>query len=103
MNYVVQPEIEDEIVKQIKNNDGNAFEIKADVSKENYTLRTSRTACRYWQRLPPWLASDDADYINGTTIFVDGGMLLYQAFQQTIRATRNLNIVISKSLIRFNH
>jgi glucose 1-dehydrogenase len=27
-----------------------------------------------------WLASDDADYVNGTTIFVDGGMLLYPGF-----------------------
>jgi glucose 1-dehydrogenase len=28
-----------------------------------------------------WLASDDADYITGTTIFVDGGMLLYPGFR----------------------
>ena len=27
-----------------------------------------------------WLASDDADYINGTTLFVDGGMTLYPGF-----------------------
>lgn len=27
-----------------------------------------------------WLASDQADYIQGTTIFVDGGMCLYPAF-----------------------
>jgi glucose 1-dehydrogenase len=27
-----------------------------------------------------WLASDQADYITGTTIFVDGGMLLYPGF-----------------------
>jgi glucose 1-dehydrogenase len=27
-----------------------------------------------------WLASDESDYINGATIFVDGGMLLYPAF-----------------------
>ncbi len=28
-----------------------------------------------------WLASDDADYITGTTIYVDGGMLLYPGFR----------------------
>jgi glucose 1-dehydrogenase len=27
-----------------------------------------------------WLASDEADYITGTTIFVDGGMTLYPGF-----------------------
>jgi glucose 1-dehydrogenase len=28
-----------------------------------------------------WLASDEADYVTGTTIFVDGGMLLYPGFR----------------------
>lgn len=28
-----------------------------------------------------WLASDDSDYVVGTTVFVDGGMLLYPAFR----------------------
>lgn len=32
-------------------------------------------------RVAVWLASDDADYITGTTIFVDGGMLLYPGFR----------------------
>jgi glucose 1-dehydrogenase len=29
-----------------------------------------------------WLASDDADYVTGTTLFVDGGMSLYPAFRE---------------------
>ncbi len=28
-----------------------------------------------------WLASDDADYVTGSSIFVDGGMLLYPGFE----------------------
>jgi len=32
-------------------------------------------------RVAIWLASDQADYITGTTIFVDGGMTLYPGFE----------------------
>ena len=32
-------------------------------------------------RVAVWLASDDSDYIHGTSLFVDGGMLLYPGFE----------------------
>jgi len=32
-------------------------------------------------RVAAWLVSDEADYVVGTTIFVDGGMTLYPAFR----------------------
>jgi glucose 1-dehydrogenase len=32
-------------------------------------------------RAAAWLASDDADYIHGTTLFIDGGMTLYPGFE----------------------
>jgi glucose 1-dehydrogenase len=32
-------------------------------------------------RVAAWLCSDDADYITGATVFVDGGLSLYPAFQ----------------------
>ncbi|HEV2957202.1 MAG TPA: SDR family oxidoreductase [Xanthobacteraceae bacterium] len=31
-------------------------------------------------RAAVWLASDDSDYVVGTTLFIDGGMTLYSAF-----------------------
>lgn len=31
-------------------------------------------------RVAVWLASDEADYITGTTVYADGGMLLYPGF-----------------------
>jgi len=33
-------------------------------------------------RVAAWLLSDDSDYINGITLFVDGGMTLYPGFAE---------------------
>ena len=32
-------------------------------------------------KLAVWLASDESDYITGTTIYIDGGMTLYPGFE----------------------
>jgi len=32
-------------------------------------------------RAAVWVASDYADYINGVTLFIDGGMTLYPGFE----------------------
>ena len=31
-------------------------------------------------RATVWMASDAADYVNGTTLYIDGGMTLYPGF-----------------------
>ena len=33
-------------------------------------------------RAAVWLASDESDYVTGTTLFIDGGMALYPAFRK---------------------
>ena len=51
VNYVSRPEAADAVVEQIR-------KAGTDV----------------------WLASEESDYVTGTTLFVDGGMTLYPGF-----------------------
>ncbi len=44
-------------------------------------ISTSNPAPEEIGRVALWLASDESDYIQGTTIFVDGGMTLYPGFE----------------------
>ena len=53
---------------------GRAVAAQADVSKPG-DCNIGRAAV--------WLASDESDYVVGTTLFVDGGMLLYPTFRQS--------------------
>ncbi len=32
-------------------------------------------------RAAVWLASDDSNYVAGTTLYIDGGMMLYPGFE----------------------
>jgi glucose 1-dehydrogenase len=68
--------------------------IKTDINREAW--ETEAAAAKLLQLIPYgrigepedvaraalWLACDESDYVVGTTLFVDGGMLLYPAFRE---------------------
>jgi glucose 1-dehydrogenase len=68
--------------------------IKTPINKEAWSdedkLRKSLELIPYGRlgepedvaRAAVWLASDESDYVTGTTLFIDGGMALYPAFQK---------------------
>jgi glucose 1-dehydrogenase len=68
--------------------------IRTDINREAW--ETEAAAAKLLQLIPYgrigepedvaraalWLACDESDYVVGTTLFVDGGMLLYPAFRE---------------------
>lgn len=80
--------------KKIRVNNVSPGAIKTSINEEEWQNRESRekmlSQIPYGRIGEPediaktvcWLASDEADYITGTTIYVDGGMTLYPSFAQ---------------------
>ena len=79
--------------KKIRCNSIAPGAVKTDINKEVWS--TEGRGCEDMLKLIPykrigvpddigsvasWLASDESEYINGTTIFVDGGMTCYPGF-----------------------
>ena len=68
--------------------------IKTDINKDAWSddakVKDALTKIPYCRLGEPedvanavvWLSSDQADYITGTTLYIDGGMTLYPSFQE---------------------
>jgi len=89
VNYPFDKPQVDRVVSDIANAGGKAIALQADVSREDQVTAMFKKLIPYDRigettdvaLVAVWLASDQADYITGTTIFVDGGMLLYSGFR----------------------
>jgi glucose 1-dehydrogenase len=79
--------------QQIRVNSIGPGAIKTDINRQDWEEpEAARELCKlipYGRigetadvaRAAVWLVSDQADYITGTTLFIDGGMLLYPGFR----------------------
>ena len=79
--------------KKVRVNSISPGAIKTDINKDVWETKEGREKMKetipYDQigepddigRVAAWLASDESEYINGTTIYVDGGMTCYPGFK----------------------
>src|SRR5436309_943583 len=89
VNYVGPSDPADEVVDEVSRAGGRAVAVEADVSNEDDVKRRAVEAEIPWGRFGKpeeiaatvaWLASAEAEYVTGTTVFVDGGMTAYPGF-----------------------
>jgi NAD(P)-dependent dehydrogenase (short-subunit alcohol dehydrogenase family) len=97
---VTRPKDAEHVVADLRAGGVSAMAVRADVSREAdvqamfrawstpEALKSLLTLIPYGRigqpedigKVAAWLASDETDYVHGTTLFVDGGMTLYPEF-----------------------
>ncbi len=84
INHLGDSKVADKMVGAIQNVGGKAIALPMDVTQEEQVRRAfAHTADTFDDvaGVVAFLASERADYIVGSTVFVDGGMTLYPRFE----------------------
>ena len=84
VNYIGDRAPAEAVVAEIEKSGGaTALAVEADVAVEGDVERLFEESASTPEEIAgaiAWLAGSDAEYVVGTTLFVDGGMTLYPRF-----------------------